>query len=311
MKINSIYKNCLNVLNTEEGDIPVRFTQRQLELYSSKTDYCRRSLCPAGICIDVLTDSKEISIDYSVKGKARDYIFFDFYLNGKYYQTKGSRPIDINTKAVLFNIPDIGEKMNRIAIYLPHNIQLLIKKVSFLDGTTVKSAPDYSGNLLCMGDSITQGMEAIHPSSTYPVLLSRFLEMNLLNQGVGGEVFNPDILDNELPMKPEIITVAYGTNDWNSCESMSNFKQNCSEYIRKLCRIYPHICKLIITPFWRHNMQETKCVGTLQDVSIAIKEICVDYSEVYLVDGLEIAPNIIDYYADGLHPTDEDFCILQ
>ena len=43
-----------------------------------------------------------------------------------------------------------------------------------------------------------------------PVQLARFFEMDLLNQGVGGYIFNARSLDEEISYQPDVVTVAYG-----------------------------------------------------------------------------------------------------
>src|SRR5690606_37350992 len=101
-----------------------------------------------------------------------------------------------------------GAAMRRVTIYLPHLAELTIQAIRYSDGAVVEpaSASPPAGRLLCLGDSITQGMDAKYPSSTYPVLLSRFLGMHVLNHGVGGYLFDKSSLAPKLAYEPDLIT---------------------------------------------------------------------------------------------------------
>lgn len=302
------FKNCIDMVHAEQGYIPTRFTEKQMAVYKQNEVLALRSFCPSGICLDIETDSTYVCLTYRIdKGSARDWIYFDVYVNDALVQSIGNQPIIEKGGDILFKIPNKKQKYNRITIYFPHNVSIIIKSVELSEGAQVKMIPKYQKNLLCLGDSITQGMVSIKPSSTYPIQLSRILKMNLLNQGVGGYFFEAKSIDPELPYKPDLITVAYGTNDWNKVDSIEMFRNNCDAYMKKLSTTFMYAKIYVITPFWRKNLNEVKNTGTLHDISNAICDVCEIYENVTIIDGMKMSPHLDQYYGDGLHPTDEGF----
>ena len=71
--------------------------------------------------------------------------------------------------------------------------------------------------LLAFGDSITQGVDVVHPSLAYAPTLARLMDADSRNKGIGGEVFFPALLEEKEDLDPDFVTVAYGSNDWSKC----------------------------------------------------------------------------------------------
>lgn len=130
---------------------------------------------------------------------------------------------------------------------------------------------------------------------------------HLLNQGVGGYIFNADSLDENLPFKPQIVTVAYGTNDWVRYETMAQFRYQCSAYIDAVSRHYSYARIFVMTPIWRKIRNERKPLGTFDELVQTIKEICADHPSIHVIDGESLVAHCGRLFADGTHPTDEGF----
>lgn len=312
MDINDvhIFKNCLEVKRSEDGLFPLRFTQKQLAEYSKKSQYEIRSLCPAGICIDIITDTSFIEFDYTILDRARDWYYFDIYCDGVLVSSIGTDSVQQKKDHFYYELPKFHHLV-RLTIYLPQLVQIKLLNLKVMPGAIVEPAPLHLRNLLCLGDSITQGMEAVHPSMTYPVLLSRFLNMNLLNQAVGGYIFDSASLEGGIPFYPDLITVAYGTNDWCHGESLVEIQRKCSEYFTILKSLFPAIPIVVITPIWRSDWNEPKKTGTFPEIIATIRKICADFSEITVVDGLTLVPHLSEYFGDQyLHPNDTGFLYM-
>jgi hypothetical protein len=65
----------------------------------------------------------------------------------------------------------------------------------------------YSKKILFLGDSITQGWQSERDSMSYAWLLSRYLDADRLNWGVGGSVFHADTLE-DVGFEPDMIFIA-------------------------------------------------------------------------------------------------------
>ncbi len=294
------FHNRLSVKMSTDGALPLRFTDGQLQYY----DNSMRSLFSAGICLDVVTDSELLVIDGFLLGNSRNYSYADLYVDNLFIQSVGKESIETGDIRFEFKLPGMG--MRRVKVYLPHNVQLLIRDIVWLDGADIQIAEEAENVLLCYGDSITQGMDARYPSSTYPVILSRKLEMKLINQGVGGYYFDAGSLA-PLPIStPKLIAVAYGANDWAKWSSMKELADRCNAYLDTLLTLYPTSRMIVITPLWRRASDIVRDTGTLEQVRETISQICAAKG-IKIIDGSELIPHDERFFADGLHPTDEGF----
>lgn len=302
-----LFKGCIDIEELDGGIRPIRFTRKQFSVYEDNAALGLRSRCPSGICIDIETNASYIAFDYNIEGWARDWLYFDVFLNNVFVHTIGCSPIEEAKGSFHYNIPKV-HKFNRVTIYLPHLVDIVLYNLRVSYGASIRAVSNYEKNLLCLGDSITQGMDGKYPSSSYPVLLSRFIGANILNQGVGGDVFNVHNLDPSLPFEPDIITVAYGTNDWGLCKSMSEFERNCREYIDALMDMYEECKIFVITPIWRSDINEIKPMGDMQSLKNSIYSICEEYPQIDVIDGQMLVPNMPHFFGDkSVHPSDEGF----
>lgn len=307
------FTNSIGTVTTEYGLQPIRFTAQQRGHFAANEGMRIRSNCASGIKLDLMTDSEWIAFDYTVADQARSWLYFDIFVDGMFADTIGTECFegrDGHFHYELAHVPDCHGKRRerRIRIYLPHLAQLSLRNFMLSAGAFAAPAPGEAGNLLCLGDSITQGMDGRHPSSTFPVLLSRFLGLNVLNHGVGGHVFDKASLDRELPYRPDWITVAYGTNDWGKVNSLWEFARNCREYLEALSQLYPNAKIAVLTPIWRADRGQARQMGTFAELGRALAEICASFPRILLVDGLHLVPHQPRFFGDGtVHPNDEGF----
>ncbi len=303
-----IFHNCLTLRKQAEGVAVCRFSEAQLAVYAQDEALRLRSCCPSGSCLDFVTDATEVVISYQVGKACRNWLNFDLLIDGIMVGTAGGSVEIPGIQQVQF---ELGNGRKHVTLYLPHTVELLLSAVELPAGAMVAAAPRHQQNLLCLGDSITQGMDARHPAAIYPVLLARFLELNLLNQAVGGYHFHPDSLDETLDYRPDLITVAYGTNDWGHQFPMDAIERNCRAYLQRLTGIFPNVPVKLITPIWRQDHQEKRPAGTLSGVIALIAHVAAGFPQIQIVRGWELVPQLPEYFGDGrLHPNDEGFARL-
>jgi hypothetical protein len=326
------FKNAVGLVSKPQGAQVVRFTSSQLDYYSAADAQRIRSMCSSGVMLDILTDSTFVEIDYSIGGRARNWAYFDLYVDGMYVGSEGEEETNDEDKTVRFDLSSVPaistphrpamrsaeadnalSELRHVSIYLPHAVELFLKEIRMSEGSRNEPAALPSKRLLCLGDSITQGMEAKRPLFAYPVLLSRSLGMSLLNQGVGGYYFDKDSLDTELPYRPDLITVAYGTNDWKRWDSLEELRQRCGEYLDTLKGIYPDTPIAVLTPIWRQDSGQAQRMGTFEDMRQTIAGECARIPELRCIDGMRLLPHLPSFFGDPgskLHPTDEGFLYM-
>ena len=76
------------------------------------------------------------------------------------------------------------------------------------------------------------------------------MDADLTNKGIGGDMVFPELVCEREANMPDLITVAYGTNDWG-CRTQDEFLKKYTLFMQKLTEMYPKIPIYAITPVWR------------------------------------------------------------
>ena len=162
--------------------------------------------------------------------------------------------------------------------------------------------------MLCFGDSITHGYDAINPSFSYANRLADALCADHINKGIGGEVFFPTLAELKDDITPHVITVAYGTNDWSK-NTLTVFDRNSALFYEKLSKSYPEAKIFALAPIWRINCETRMTeVGDFRYVAKKLREIASTLRNVTFIDCFDFVPhNESCYVADVLHPNDAGF----
>lgn len=306
--LEKLLRNYLEIEQTEEGLVIHRFTERQRSVYDLQENWKIRARCPSGVSLEMFTNARCIRLLFFILEKTREWSFFDLFINGVFIDSRSSYSHDGVLHTVEFELAGKQRKdPQRVTIYLPYNIYLALQSAEIIDGEAEPVTEPIRKKLLCLGDSITQGMDAYYPSSTFPVQLARFFEMDLLNQGVGGYIFNTHSLDEEISYKPDLVTVAYGTNDWRKYSEHQEFMRECSLYMERLTDIFSEAKIFVITPLWRADSDQPSPMGPFSTLQETISSVCSAYPQITVLPGLNMMPNLKRYFTDGLHPTDEGY----
>ena len=150
-------------------------------------------------------------------------------------------------------------------------------------------------------------MTVLHPSQSYPLLLSSLFQAAWINQGVGGFVYDKNTLLDIPFLLPDHIFVAYGTNDYtrlkNGRISKEAFQIHVKEYMECLHHISKQIPVTILTPLWRADCPLPQDDPLFSYVTKEIEE--TGREEGFsILPGLSLVGHDNDFYADGLHPND-------
>ena len=305
-------KGALSVQNEDDWLCLFRFTEKQSNYYFEKTPdtLYLKTRTSAGMKLDLVTDADEISFDFRVFSTCgRTFYSFDLYIDGVFCNEL--YVMNLMTKksgTVSFSLP---KGSHRVTVYFPNLVRTDIKHVC-LTGVSFADPVPSEMKILCLGDSITQGYDAYHSSLSYTNRISQALNAEILNQAVGAEVFDEKILDDALPFEADLITVAYGTNDWAILESKEVFLDGAERFFKKIKSIYPDKPIVYISPIWRGDYQ--KPFGT-QDTAVgsfeeSVKELqsLAKENGLTVIDGAPLTPHHSDFFADQiLHPNDLGF----
>ena len=189
-----------------------------------------------------------------------------------------------------------------------------------------------------LGDSITFGVGASSPATSYVGVVAKESGAEVLNFGVSGTRIArqktpsacPDFDEcfkdraEKMPADVDVVVVFGGTNDFGHGDARFGSFEDRDEYsfygalhalLQMLITKYPYAHIVYMTPM--HRLSEGKMVNEiglpcrpLCDYVAAIREVCAFYSipvlDLFAVSGIQPAVPVMQqiYMPDGLHPSD-------
>lgn len=255
-----------------------------------------------------VTDSPWLDVAFTCLGGARSYLGLDVEVDGRAVAATRAERFEGAFRERLLDFGDAPHRLRSIVVHLPPAMSIRLEEVGLADGSRCDPMAGAPGRLLCLGDSITQGMSAISPLSTYSVQLARLLDAELLNQGIGGHVFEADALDATPGFVPSLISVAYGTNDWSRGLDVAQVQANAVAYVERVRALFPNAPVWVVSPLWRASGQARAAGGpNLDEFGAAIREAVGPLASVRAIDGYAMVPHQELYFSDGTHPNELGF----
>ena len=301
--MKNIFKNCVRIEQTTQGYLPYRFTEKQLDFYLSESQGAwDRAVSQAGICLSFVTDQPEISFDFQNLTFSRPFVCFDIYENDVF--AKPCR-FDDDTAAGTVRYTRRLKQASKITVYLPCMVQSRISNLNIGNHSPTVDSPK---RLLALGDSVTQGMNGICPSQNYVAATARNLGFDFLNQGVGGQPFNQNSFDPALPYLPDIITVAFGANDFNIEPQADKIHQNALDYLKKVRVFAQNTPVFVISPVWRFDIAENPALHQKASLLNGYIENAAHTHGCTYLHGPELIPHDAMFFGPkNLHPCDLGF----
>ena len=266
-----------------------QYTKEQIAYFKQAFEFWyERCTASTAKTLEFTTDAQNISFDYKFFWKGSEDSF-ELCIDGLIADIKYVKDLS-QEGTIKFTLP-AGTK--DVIIYLPADATVGIKNFE-IDASVMPA--DKGEKVLWLGDSITQGYGPDRSAETYVSVANRLLNYDIINQGIGGYVYDKKSL---LPMEgytPDKIIVALGTNQFWT-ETMKDVE----EYYETLTGLYGHdIPILCISPIWRGDQPDAFAKFT--DFCDKVKEIAGRYKNVTVVDGFTLVPHLPEYYKDNLHP---------
>jgi len=304
IQFRNITHHCLKTVAIGDGYYGFeRFDERQYRHYESQSESrAIRARCTSSVAFDFISDTTEIRFCYRMLERTnRSYAGFDLYIDRIFCDHLFFETLP-EQGTVSFSIAAGGKGPHRITVWLPWAMNLEIGMFSVDDGSMVEKV-EKSKKILFFGDSITQGYDATYPSMSYVNRVGRHFDAEILNQGIGGYVFDSENLFPDIGFEPDLIFVAYGTNDKR--KDMNAYRNNVGGYMRRLSEIYPKQPIYVITPIWRTDVSGTEEFDRVYPI---IEAACAPYPNITVVDGRSCVPHLTSFFADRrVHPSDLGF----
>lgn len=285
-----------------------RFSEEQEELYRalSPNDFYIKSRAASGVSLAFRTDSRRLTVAVEqMRGSSRSFGFTDLEVDGEIRAHIGSAENGIGLFGGSF---DLGEGMKTVRLYFAQLLRSDLRLLELDDGSVVEPVPA-SRRMLIFGDSITQGYDARYPSHSYATRLARLLDADARNKGIGGEKFFPELAETrDAGADPELITVAYGTNDWSSREP-DLLEEKLRAFYRNLSAAYPTSKIYALSPIWRGNWNQPKPFAKpFSWVAEVIAQVADELPNAVHIPGIDMVPHDPACFSpDILHPNDTGF----
>ncbi len=290
-ELQNIYCGALYFEETEDGYLKAnQYTKPQMDYFKNAFEmWFERCDASSAKTIEFETDASKVSFEYKLIWKCSEDSI-ELAIDGLATEIVYLKDIDMEGR-VSWNLPE-GKK--KVTIYLPSDATILIRNFD-IDGE-FKPVPK-NEKVLWLGDSITQGYGPLRSYQTYVSVANRILNYDILNQGIGGYIYDKKSLMKMEGYDPDKIIVALGTNQFGDEKAYEMVK----EYYETLIGIYgEEIPILCITPLWRGDTEDG--IPTLIKFCENIREIVGKYKNIKVVDGFKMVPHLEEYYLDNLHP---------
>ena len=210
-----------------------------------------------------------------------------------------------------FELSDpLGNKKDsyRVTLYFPsHDVYGTLSRVELDDGATF-TPHKYDMKWLFIGDSITQGWAALVDSLSYAWRVSRFYNADCVINGVGGAFFHEDTFDT-INFDPDVVSVAYGTNDFGYFKTLDEFRAHTRAYLELVAKEYAGKKIFVISPIWR-DKRDGKSMGSFEECRAVVYEEAERLGLIH-IDGLYLVPPLPQFYYDEyLHPNENGFSLF-
>ena len=312
--IKELTRGAVRVFEGENCICLRRFTEAEEKIYEDRA-VLFRAFSTAGIEMEFKTDATCLKLKVNTHpGSSRTYFSHDIFVNDKLlgHIKNFDNQRDMELVAGEFKLGehsgefDLGDGDKVLRIVFPWSVASDILEMELV-GATYAEKITKEKTMLMYGDSITHGYDAAFPSNTYAYKIARALNAQAIVKGVGADGYLARLAQVKNDISPDYITVAYGTNDWNSRER-AYFENECEGFLRALAENYPKSKIFVLTPIWRADCDKITKFGAFEDMQQALADICKKVGNIVCISGRHFVPEDEKMYADlRLHPNDRGF----
>lgn len=218
--------------------------------------------------------------------------------------------------------PHDSSKLFSVRIFLP-SLQSCELRYLYANGTLLRPLAARP-QLLVLGDSITQGFICGDPSDSWACCLAKSLDFELINQGVGGQVFMPESLprptnapvSGQVPRTLDLacIVVSFGVNYRYEVYPAQKAARDVKRYLAGIHARWPQVSCFVLTPLWYEqgpfSTHPRSCIADIPDI---IRKAVAPYAQMQVVDGAKLLDHDPALLADGFeHPNAQGhICIAE
>ena len=303
LDLDAIRQITVGAVHMEQADDGIHFykcTAKQIEAWEQKSKALgERAAATSGIRLDFHTNSQSFAFRVS-KGKKFE-LYIDNLLRGQ-IDTGEKKTVSV----ALCDALGAPQSEYRITLIFPSHEHGVLDWVELDDGAWI-TPHRYDRKMLFIGDSITQGWASRYDSLSYAWRVTRHFNADSVIQGIGGAYFHEDCFDH-IHYDPDVVLVAYGTNDFGHFHTYEEFRDHASKHLALIANEYPTKTIFVLSPIWR-DQREGKRMGSFEGCRAIVAEEAAKLKLVH-IDGLSLVPPLPEFFGDAyLHPNDEGFSL--
>ena len=290
--------------------IPWRLPFADIDLYPD--DFFRReAIKTSGVRLRIRTDAVKITVNgkfisFPCKGCPRQLM--DLCQGNRIVATCGYR----NGKVEFDNLTK-GEK--DLEIWLSPGFDFIFESLELNCGAVLLPVPeDTRPRWVTYGSSITHAIRANSPALTWPAIVARENNWNLLSLGYGGQCKLDSMIARFIrDYNADIISLKLGANVYDGTMSPRSFPAAVIGFISTIREKYPLtpliLCSVIYAEPWEENPGPTGLTSKMMRSQIA--EIVESFRKrgdrnLHYIDGLKLlGPELKHLQADKIHPDGE------
>lgn len=269
-----------------------------------------RMQCTSCVRLRFVSDTTSLSIELAYGVRARELFKCELLVDGQRVHSEGFGP-DATVErwqGVIFENPKA--QMRTFDLWLSDKCQVDVVEMQLDDACVIEPAEPLPIRWLAYGDSITQGMVSTLPTRNAVGIAALANQAEVFNLAIGGAVLAPELALTVPDGQFDLISIAYGTNDYHRSVPIETYQANAKALLEKLIEKFPLTPILLITTLTMINDAQL----AINNVTLAQYRDCLQplaslSSKIRQIDGRTLIADDQSLFVDKVHPNDAGFAI--
>jgi lysophospholipase L1-like esterase len=285
--------------------LPTAMEERYLQQDIEKRFLIRFS-CTSCVRLRFVSDTRRLRVTFRYGFEARSNYHAALLVDGKSESPVGPHERHEEWAGVAFEQPTAQQRL--FDLWLPHLCQADVVSIEVDDGCRIERAPPLALRWLAYGDSITQGMTATLPTRTVIARCALALNAAAQNVALGSAVFDEWLVEAAPAGPYDLVSIAYGTNDYHRSLPVEQFQQNAHRLLASLTDQQPGRSIVLLTPLtWVRPSAAEPSGPPLAAYRQSLVSLATEFPQVRIVAGDQMIPEAEEWFVDGVHPNDRGF----
>ncbi len=305
------WKGIISLEKNNGSVIPWRIPHEDKDIFPDENFHFQAGTA-SGVRLMLKTDSKSIKLSGEPLGGGYDVAppgcQVDLCIDNKIIQTQ---IFDENNKVLFADLPT-GNKV--IELWFSPRYSIMLHGIEIDDAASLENIDDKRLKWITYGSSITHCVRAASPAMTWPAIVAREMNFNMISLGYGGQcMLDPMIARMIRDMNADFISLKLGINVYGAGLSSRTFSAAVIGTIAIIREKHKKTPLAVCSPIYCPPREDTPSIvgNTLKNMRDSVKKAVESFQRrgdenIYYVDGLKIfGAELVAYLPDELHPDAE------